>query len=112
MPGILQPDAIYAGDAWQRRITVTQNNVPVNLDTEGWGNIRAQWRPSPASGTAIDITVDTSQVTNGVFTLSLTGAQTEQMGGPGGYDVETTAPDGTPTTRLVGTTTWEQDYTR
>lgn len=112
MPGQLQRDTIYAGDDWRRTFTVTQDNAAVNLDTEGWGNIRAQWRSSASSGVALDIAVDTSQVASGIFTLSLTGVQTEQMGGDGVYDVQTTGPDGAVTTRLRGETVWIQDVTR
>ena len=112
-PGAIPSEAIYAGDDWSRVFTIKdENGVVVDLPAAGWTGWKAQWRPTPGSTFALDITVDDSAANTGVITLSLTGAQTESMGSDGTYDVQATDGGGQVVTWLLGSTTWTQDVTR
>ena len=110
-PGVVPTQAIYAGDDWSRPFTFTQNGVAVDLVTDGWSTWAAQWRRAAGSAASITITVDDSNASGGVLTLSLTGAQTEQMGGNGVWDLQG-VQSGKTETVLMGVTTWTQDVTR
>lgn len=115
-PGILPPDAIYAGDTWPGEdytITDPATGDPIDLVAAGWSNWRAQWRPTAGTSTYIDLVIDDSQATSGIISREpLAGSQTESMGGPGGWDLQADDADGQTVTWLTGQTTWTQDYTR
>lgn len=110
-PGIVPPDAVYAGDDWSRTFTFTQNGSPVDLVSAGWSGWQAQWRPSAGSTVDQQMTVDATNAATGVIVLSLSGVQTEAMGGPGVWDVQADV-NGLTVTPLAGSFTWTQDVTR
>lgn len=110
-PGIVPAEKIYGGDGWSRTLTISQGGTPVDL-TAGWSGWKAQWRPTAAARTAIDITIDTTDAASGVLRLSLTGAQTGSMGGDGVWDLQATPTGGEPVTWVRQQTTWQQDVTR
>lgn len=111
-PGILPTDAIYAGDDWSRILTIQQGGSPVDLASAGWTNWTAQWRPDPGTASKIDLTVDDTAAASGQITVSLTGAQTESMGGNGVWDLQAEDSDGNTVTWVRGSTVWTQDVTR
>lgn len=111
-PGVVPPDAIYAGDDWSRTFTFTSGGSPVNLVSLGYSGWVAQWRPTAASTVSQTITVDASNAATGVLVLSMSGAETEAMGGPGVWDLQATLGGDVTVTALAGSFTWTQDVTR
>lgn len=111
-PGILPADQIYAGDDWSRILTIKQDDAAVDLVAAGWTAWTAQWRTDPGTASKIDLSVDDSAAASGQITVSLTGAQTESMGGNGVWDLQATDSDGNTVTWLRGATVWTQDVTR
>lgn len=111
MPGIVPAEALYAGDDWSRSFTIKQSGTAVDLVAAGWSAWAAQWRASAGTAANLVMTVDATHASTGVLVLALTGAQTEQMAGPGGWDLQGTI-GGKTSTILVGSFTWTQDFTR
>lgn len=100
---------VYAGDSWSQSFVFKVGDTPEDLT--GWGSWECQWRPSEASSTAVDLTVDTSSADEGVITISATPEQTRAMGRDGLADVQ--AVDGADVRTFIRfRTVWRRDLTR
>lgn len=106
------PDVlIYAGDhTIFPSYTIKEDGVAVDLSE--YVNWQAQWRKSVDSSSSVPLTVDKSQLENGIFTVSATAAQTAAMGGGGVWDIQADSPDGHTRTFMYGATKWRKDVTR
>lgn len=106
------PDVlIYSGDHTVfPSYTIKEDGVAVDLS--GYTNWQAQWRKSVDASTSIPLTVDTTQLALGVFTVSATSAQTTSMAGGGVWDIQAESPEGHIRTFMYGATKWRKDVTR
>lgn len=97
---------VYEGDVLRAAVDFVGNaNVSALV-------FRAQWRSAPKADTALEFAIDMAQAATGRITISLTSAQTAQMGGAGVFDVLlVTGP--TETRALVaGKTSFSRGVTR
>lgn len=80
--------AIYGGDTFTQTYQITDSTTgsPVNLSA--WGSWLATWRPT--LGNPITLTVITTGLALGQFTIQASSAQTRTMDGPGVWDVQST----------------------
>jgi hypothetical protein len=111
------PLPVKAGDGWSAafRMTVQPDpdvDVTVPEDLSAYTDFASQWRASRPSTTAIDLTVDVTDVATGLIVVRATGAQTRAMGASGGFDIEAIGTDGEPRTFVEAKTRWSLDYTR
>lgn len=116
--GILEPVTVKAGDGLRIEVELRQWIDPDNeaagtepMDVSAW-SWASQWRPTETSSRFIAFTIDDSDAATGKLVLSMTGAQTREMGSAGVFDIEGTQPGDEPWTPLEGTTVWKQDVTR
>ena len=112
VPGRIPTLKLRGGDDWSLTLTLKQGGVPVDLVAAGWTGWRAQWRPAAGSATVLAIDVNTTSAASGVLVLSMDGARTGQMGGPGVWDLEAKDSSDRTVTWCEGDTAWEQDVTR
>jgi len=102
---------IRAGDTFTKEFIVKVNGAVLDLTGH---TVRSQVRAANTSATVmVTPTVTISDATAGELTWSLTPAQTAALTADSQvYDVETTAPDGTVTTRVEGRVLRVRDVTR
>ena len=86
MPAILKPISVYGGDTLSIEYRFRDSDDdPVNLSA--W-TFTSQWRVSANSTDAIAFTVDSTNLATGVVKLTMTGSQTDAMGGGGVFDLQ------------------------
>lgn len=102
---------IYAGDHTRfPSYVITEAAVP--LDLTSYTDWKAQWRSDPLSEVALELTVDTTDLANGRFTVIADSADTDAMGSSGWFDVQATNAFGAVRTFVFGRTSWRKDVTR
>lgn len=105
---------VYAGDAWrydELHFEDGDTSDPFDL-TDGFGDWKAQFRPTGGSAAFVDLTVDDSRASDGVIVVSADGAATRRMGGDGEWDLQALDGSGQPVTFIRSRIRWMQDVTR
>lgn len=103
---LASPLRLYAGDDFTVTLRFAEAGAPVDLSV--WTDWAADWQ---GTGERVSFTVDTDRATEGLITLSLSGAQTRVMIGHGVWDLQAKNGDIT-RTWARGTTEFTEDVTR
>lgn len=97
---------VYGGDTFSQtyQITDSVSGAPINLSA--WNTWLATWKPT--LGNPITLTVSTSNLSTGFFTVIASSAQTRTMDGPGIWDVQA-VNSGVTRTWLTGKTNFTHE---
>lgn len=118
LPKVIRQRKIKAGDNFIQPVRFGSNGAPTDLVAAGWTDWAAQWRETPDSDTFFAMTVDDSQASAGVITVSLPGEgdeSTRTMAHNGYWDLQSKNADIGITdarTWVMQPTIWEDDVTR
>lgn len=106
------PLRIYAGDDFYQKFDFRNAGDQSPMNLSGW-TFRAQWRATPNAETAVNFGIDSTDKATGTIVLTLTAAQTREIGQDGVWDLQgTETSGGRIRTWLRGTVTWREDVTR
>jgi hypothetical protein len=78
--------SVYRGDSLSLPFTISDEGVP--RDLTGWSGWVCQFRPYADSAEFIDLLVDVSALDVGLVTVSVSAAQTVEMGRSGVVDLQ------------------------
>lgn len=84
------PDwAIYGGDTFSQTYQIKDSTTGNPINLSAWGSWVATWRPYQGAD-VVTLTVTTSNLSTGFFTITASDTQTRFMDGPGMWDVQAT----------------------
>lgn len=114
IPAEVPPVPVYAGDTcvFPTYTFKTDGGEPLDLVAEGWTDWTSMWRhKTTATDEPITLSIDISQASSGVLSITASAAQTRLMDGAGVWDLQAERPNEV-RTFLRGSTTYLLDVTR
>jgi hypothetical protein len=109
-PFVAPTVTVYAGDSLVFPVYQICDSEEDPIDLSAW-TWKAQWRKTPTSSAAIELAVDSSESSSGIFKITATPQQTNDMGTSGVWDLQGTL-GALVETWIRGETAYTKDVTR